>query len=41
MRGVCYWFVAIGIIVAHTLFTLSFCTSQEMLVYLLVHLFNR
>ena len=29
MRGVCYWFVDIRTIVAHTLFTLSFCTSQE------------
>ena len=29
MRGVCYWFVANRTIVAHRLFTLSFCTSQE------------
>ena len=29
MRGVCYWFVDIRTIVAHTLFTLSFSTSQE------------
>jgi hypothetical protein len=34
-------FVAIRTIGAHTLFTLSFCASQEMPVYLLVHLFNR
>ena len=41
MSGVCYWFVANRTIVAHTLFTLSFCASQEMHVYLLVHLCNR